>query len=492
VEPQQWVAAAAATGQLGLAIAAAVRGARSPLALPLALVCFDLFAFNAAELAYTLSGDERWSLLDHATSPLAWPLILHFVLLFTGTRRRFASILLCAYAAFGILASSALVATLWTPALEFNRSDAWDYVHLCALAPVALFIVGLLVAHLRLSIDGEARQRTRLLLVALAIGVPLGVTDLFRSPVPPLAAEGVLLAAVLVAVVALRLHLFGQDMSTSRATYAWALAALVAIVYATLFGLLRTNAALLVLGSASLGLLLALILGVAKRGTAVRQARAKELLSLGGFAKQLAHDLKNPLAALKGAVDLLQEERRRGASLDAHASFLDLIAEQIGRIERSLAEYQRLGRVEPARTPLHLDELVRDVMALEPLAAPPGVLVTLELASVPEMVADRELLVRAVENLVANAFEAMPEGGTLTVRTGRDARAALVAVIDTGRGMDPATAERACDDFFTTKPQGSGLGLPFARRVALAHGGDLRVVSRPGAGTKVEIRLPLE
>jgi signal transduction histidine kinase len=303
LDVQLWISAAAATGQLGLGFAGAFRGGKSPLALPLALFCFDLFAFNGSELAYKLSGDIRWNLLDHSISPLAWPLLLHFVLVFTGRRRRLAPILWIAYVLFGAFAASALLGFWWQPARVFQHSDDWERVHLFGLLPVVALVTALLIAHLRGSIDREERQRTRLLLVAAVIGVPLAVTELMDAPVPSLGAEAVLFAAVLMAVVALRLRLLGQDLSTNAATYAWALAALVGLAYAALYELLRANDALLVLGSATVGLALALVIRVATWRAAELRARTNELRVLGRFAQQLTHDLKNPLAALKGAVE---------------------------------------------------------------------------------------------------------------------------------------------------------------------------------------------
>jgi two-component system sensor histidine kinase HydH len=85
----------------------------------------------------------------------------------------------------------------------------------------------------------------------------------------------------------------------------------------------------------------------------------------------------------------------------------------------------------------------------------------------------------------------MPEGGLVTVRTTASDGALLLSVEDEGAGMDARTRERAFDDFFTTKATGSGLGLPFVRRVAEAHGGSASLAARSGRGTVVTLRLPL-
>jgi len=157
--------------------------------------------------------------------------------------------------------------------------------------------------------------------------------------------------------------------------------------------------------------------------------------------------------------------------------------------------YGRLARVDPARAPLDANALVRDVLTMESLVSK-EVSVTVDLADdLPECSADREMITRVLENLVRNALEAMPDGGSLRVRTaratanGRDA--VSIAIEDTGHGMDARTRDRALDDFFTTKAHGSGLGLAFVRRVVDAHGGDVDLASTQGRGTVVTVRLPL-
>ena len=123
-----------------------------------------------------------------------------------------------------------------------------------------------------------------------------------------------------------------------------------------------------------------------------------------------------------------------------------------------------------------------------------------ELASdLPACSIDRDLVTGALENLLQNAFEATPRDGTatatVTVRTAlaraRHTTGVLLSVEDAGLGMSARTRERALDDFFTTKATGSGLGLAFVRRVAEAHGGDVSLVSKEGAGTTVRMFLPL-
>ena len=116
--------------------------------------------------------------------------------------------------------------------------------------------------------------------------------------------------------------------------------------------------------------------------------------------------------------------------------------------------------------------------------------------SCPLCQADRDLLAGALENLLQNAVEAHPRDASVIVRTAfssaRQMPGVLVSVEDKGAGMSARVRERALDDFFTTKETGTGLGLPFVRRVAEAHGGEISLISKDGAGTVVRMFIPLE
>jgi signal transduction histidine kinase len=495
VSSNDWITAICATGALALGLLTAFRGGRSPLVLPLALLCFCVFGWNVFDLAHSLTGERAWVLLDHTTAPLTAPLVLHLMLAFTGRRRRHAWILVLAYVPLALLGATALLGLVSPTFARFATSSAFDVAHPILAVPVLILAMGHLVVYLR-EADPEGRQRARLILAGVFLGVTMSTIDLVHGffptlPMPPLDNLGTMLAMAPLAIATMRLRLFGYDMSTSGVSVPATLALVIVMSYGALFGVLRTETAALVLGTATAALALGMVLQLAVRAIAARRGREVRLATLGRFAGQLAHDLKNPLAAMKGAVQFLAEEQRRGASLDPHTRFIELLGAQVERMERSIAEYERLGRVEPTRAQLELNALVRDVLGLQALAPPRGVDVRLELgADLPALSADRDLLARALENLVRNALEAMADGGTLAVSTASRGAGVALMIRDSGHGMDAATVDQAFDDFFTTKASGSGLGLPFARRVAQAHGGELSLSSRRGRGTVVEIWLP--
>jgi signal transduction histidine kinase len=193
-------------------------------------------------------------------------------------------------------------------------------------------------------------------------------------------------------------------------------------------------------------------------------------------------------------VELLAEEHRAGRSLDGQVRFLTLMAEQVERAERTVEHYQRIAKVDPRPAPASLNGIVESVVPLQRLALGRGVSIRTELGdALPSCPLDRDLVVTALENVLRNASEAMPAGGAITVRTQFDAegKALALGVEDEGQGMSPMVLERATALFFTTKAQGTGLGLSFAERVAKAHGGALAVVSALGRGTTVTMTFPV-
>src|SRR5260370_38511992 len=127
------------------------------------------------------------------------------------------------------------------------------------------------------------------------------------------------------------------------------------------------------------------------------------------MAAQMGHDLKNPLAALKGAAQYLREERAQGRSIDDRTEFIDLLVEQIDRLKSVVETYQRFGRVEATRAPVQLNELVRSLVALQRFRSADEIVVESDLsADLPECAVDRDMVAGAIENLLQNAFEAAP------------------------------------------------------------------------------------
>jgi signal transduction histidine kinase len=298
----------------------------------------------------------------------------------------------------------------------------------------------------------------------------------------------------LFAIAALRVTLLGRGLPPILPVYALGIAVFWVTLQFAVIRWLDSLVGLWTLAVTALALVCFAVLREVRQSSTTGTARREELVALGRFSEQLAHDLRNPLAVLKGSVQFLAAEGRAGGRIDEHADFLTLMQDQLVRMERVVSEYQRIAKVEPAFQRSELNGLVRDVLSLQCFAVP-GVELELRLADgIPECVFDPDLVATALENILQNAYESMPEGGTVSVRTEYTADQDQLSVIveDTGGGMDPRDLERASDAFFTTKASGSGIGLHFADRVARAHGGRLRLVSSLGRGTIVRLSMCTE
>jgi signal transduction histidine kinase len=216
------------------------------------------------------------------------------------------------------------------------------------------------------------------------------------------------------------------------------------------------------------------------------EARSRELGTLGA---RLAHELRNPLAALKG---LLQLEARHAEGERAQRRFA-VMETETARLEAILAEYLDFtcAPSEPQPQPCRARALVREVLAvLEGRAQAAGVELGEEGDEVM-LAVDGRLVKQALFNLLANGLDATPAGGRVQARVRRTAEGAAIEIADTGRGMDEQALGRVGTPFFSTRPAGTGLGVVIARRVARQHGGDLRFASQPGAGTTATLVLPV-
>jgi signal transduction histidine kinase len=223
----------------------------------------------------------------------------------------------------------------------------------------------------------------------------------------------------------------------------------------------------------------------------------KRLAALGAMSAGLAHEIRNPLAGVKGAAQLLQGEQGLG---DEAREMLKVIVDETDRLNDVVSQFLDYAR--PFELRLR-DDLLNPVVSralalVRAQGVPPNVTLVEELAEdLPVLELDAVRMAQVVLNLLQNALQAMPSGGTLTVRTrmGRDRvgrRQVEVHVVDTGPGIAQDAMERLFVPFFTTKADGTGLGLAICQRIVQAHGGEIDVGSVPGEGASFVVRLPLD
>ena len=221
--------------------------------------------------------------------------------------------------------------------------------------------------------------------------------------------------------------------------------------------------------------------------------RAERLAAVGRISAQITHEIRNPLNSLGLNAELLADELADGPP-EARA-LVGAISREVDRLNAVAEEYLRFARLpRPVKAREDLNDLLGgllDFVGPEMVAA--GVEVRRELAGgLPPVNADEGQLRAAFLNLLRNSREAMPGGGTVTVRTRRaDDGAVEVEVGDTGPGIAPEDLRRIFEPFFSTKSGGTGLGLAFASQVVEEHGGSIGCESEPGRGTVFRVRLPV-
>jgi signal transduction histidine kinase len=224
------------------------------------------------------------------------------------------------------------------------------------------------------------------------------------------------------------------------------------------------------------------------------------MASVGTLAAGVAHEINNPLASLLAGIESLQRwlgRREFGAVGTAEAAeTLALLEREARRCRETTDKLMLLAQpVQTAPTHMDMNAAVRDTLSLLNFMMRQQkirVVETLE-PSLPPVWARASGIRGVCMNLMLNAVQAMPQGGTLTVLTRREGEGVAIEVADSGPGIEPGHLDRIWDPFFTTKPvgQGTGLGLSITQRVVARHGGQIRVDSRPGRGARFVVWLPL-
>jgi signal transduction histidine kinase len=223
---------------------------------------------------------------------------------------------------------------------------------------------------------------------------------------------------------------------------------------------------------------------------------AERMATVGRLSLKVAHEVRNPIAAIELNAELLQDivRGRPGVDTDEATGLVAAIRDQVNTLDALTEEYLAFARFpKPHFEDESINHLLEELAAfVRPVATRQGL--TIHVAtdpSVPMMEIDRGLLRQAILNLVKNGMEALSRGGALTIESRCDAAAVEIAVSDTGGGIPADVAGRLFEPFFTTKPQGTGLGLSITRQIIEEHGGELAWHNREGAGATFTIRLPI-
>jgi len=268
-----------------------------------------------------------------------------------------------------------------------------------------------------------------------------------------------------------------------------------------------TRLVVLLLSALALGVLALSFVGLRREHGSLREQHAlaqealrrkDRLAAMGELASTVAHEVRNPLNAIGMSVQRLRKEFPGTATaatpeeMAEQRELLDVLGSETQRIDRivqQFLEYARPPRLSPRRVDLSelLSALASSVTAL---AAARGVRVVTDVGDAGAAVLDPDQFKQAVDNLLRNAIEASPEGGTVTVRAARTGDGHRIVVEDHGGGIAAEHLPRIFDLYFTTKADGTGVGLAVTHQIVEAHGGSIEVDTTPGRGTRMIVNVP--
>jgi signal transduction histidine kinase len=218
--------------------------------------------------------------------------------------------------------------------------------------------------------------------------------------------------------------------------------------------------------------------------------RADRLAAMGELSAGLAHEIRNPLGALEGAMQIIQ---RPNVPEVTKTEFGEMAQRELDRLKRIVNQFLDFARP-PDPRPLATDPnvLLESVAKLVAESAKmKGVQIRLAgAADMPEIMVDAEQIRQVVLNLVLNAIQAMPSGGEILLRAARDGDSVSLDVVDQGVGISQEDLERIFDPFFTTRQEGTGLGLSIAARIISQHGGQIEPRRNPDQGMTFSVILP--
>lgn len=221
--------------------------------------------------------------------------------------------------------------------------------------------------------------------------------------------------------------------------------------------------------------------------------QADKLATVGALAAGLAHEIKNPIAAIKGFTQVIDRAVKENDQ-ETLNDFKEVVPRQLDRINEIVEKLLTLSKPQSlVKTKVDINKLLTDIIRLvEKQALKQKVQIIKTFGDIPQTLADPQQLTQAFLNLILNAIQAMPDGGALEIRTksvGTDS--ILVEFIDNGVGISKDKLSRIFDPFFTTKSGGSGLGLSVTRKIILDHHGKIEVESEAGKWTKFTVMVPV-
>jgi signal transduction histidine kinase len=220
-------------------------------------------------------------------------------------------------------------------------------------------------------------------------------------------------------------------------------------------------------------------------------SRARHLSSLGEMAAAISHEVRNPLGIIRSSAELL---KKKSPAMGAPSSIPDIIVEEASRLNDIISDFLKFAKPRmPNLTPCRLEDVLeKNLTFLAPQLEENRTAIRKSFQDdLPEILADSAMLYQAFLNILINALQAMPDGGTITINLNRNHAFVNVEIMDEGEGIDGDLLEKIWDPFFTTKDKGTGLGLKIVKNIIDLHGGQIQIQSQTEGGARVTIQLPI-
>ncbi len=267
----------------------------------------------------------------------------------------------------------------------------------------------------------------------------------------------------------------------------------------------RIQILVVITSTGMLGALFVALIFVVKRGESIIQRRAQDRLrlkerlnqaerlsALGEMTAGISHEIRNPLGIIRSSAELLKKKITR---FDPANTMPDIIIEEASRLNRIITDFINFAKPrDPNLSPCRIEDVLeKNITFLAPRIKEKGYLIKKNHPnSLPPIQADAAMLYQSFLNILINAMQAMPDGGTIEIETRATRKSVTINFEDHGPGIPEAALKKIWDPFFTTKETGSGLGLGIVKNIIESHGGSIRIENRKQGGTRVSVELPVE
>ena len=499
-----------ATVSLIIAISLIIYKKNDPVQLSFAALCLAVFVHKAGAFVHVVLGIEFFSLIENLGLISIPPLVIRFCRYFLKNRTLFSKDDIASTALFSL----AIALIFFTPLYRF------PYLNILLNLYIA-YVIGLsylsLIAYIRKIADSVEKRRMGYLAIAFPIAMLLSAFDVFYYygfGFPPL--SNLVVAALLyfILLIIAYPHLTELHELMAKALVVSIITAFAVVLFYLVIGLFGRTARLpfthvlvacftIVISISPFRIILEKIFSAIYPQskdvfTSLYALDAKlekeRALLLEEMAPVFAHEIRNPLGSIKGAAQYLRSETDAGEN----KKLLDVIIEEVDRLNSVVSQF--LDYAKPHTINLKAQDInviiERAVSIIKANNVSGNITLEMDLnPKIQNLVVDGEQIIQVILNIAFNAIDAMPEGGTLRIRTskariaGETTEGAGILIQDTGKGIKKEDMKNIFKPFFTTKERGVGLGLAVCQRIIKNHGGYIRVKSIPGRGTIFYIRV---